>query len=138
MGQSNFELARIAYDAFSRKDYDTVFGMADPEIEYEFVGDFAEGNVFRGIDAIRDLWNQLDEVFLEWQSRPEELIDLGDQVLVLARESGIGRASELEFDQKLGHLISFREGRITRFQVFGGWPRALRAVGLGQRPAESG
>ena len=136
MGQSNFEMARAAYDAFSRKDYDTVLAMAVPDVEYEFVGDFAEGNIFQGIDAIRDLWNQLDEVFLEWQSRPEELIDLGDQVLVLARESGIGRASELEFDQKLGHLISFRDGRITRFQVFGSWKRALRDVGLGQEHAE--
>jgi ketosteroid isomerase-like protein len=136
MGLTNFELARMAYDAFSRKDYDTVLGLADPEVEYEFVGDFAEGNIFHGPDAIRGLWNQLDEVFLEWQSRPEELIDLGDQVLVLARESGIGRASELEFDQKLGHLISFHDGHITRFQVFGSWRRALRAVGLGQRPAQ--
>jgi ketosteroid isomerase-like protein len=134
MGQSNFELARIAYDAFSRKDYDTVLALGDPDVEYEFVGRFAEGNVFRGRDAVRELWAQLDEVFLEWQSRPEELIDLGDQVLVLAREKGIGRASGLEFDQKLGHLISFRDGRITSFQVFGSWRRALRAVGLGQRP----
>ena len=138
MGQSNLELARVAYDAFSRKDYDTVLAMADPEIEYEFVGRFAEGNVFCGPTAIRDLWSTLDEVFLEWQSRPEELIELGDRVLVLAREKGVGRASGLEFDQKLGHLISFRDGRITGFRVFGSWKRALRAVGLGQRLAEFG
>jgi len=136
MGQSNFELARVAYDAFSRKDYDTVLAMADPEIEYEFVGRFAEGNVFQGPGAIRDLWSQLDEVFLEWRSQPEELIDLEDQVLVLAREKGVGRASGLEFDQKVGHLISFRNSRITRFQVFGSWRRALRAVGIGPREAE--
>jgi ketosteroid isomerase-like protein len=135
MDLSNLELARVAYDAFSRKDYDTVLGMADPEVEYEFVGrSLTEGNVFHGPDAVRSLWNQLDDVFLEWRSRPEEMIELGDQVLVLVRESGTGRASGLEFDQKLGHLISFREGRITGFQVFGSWRRALRAVGLGQRP----
>jgi ketosteroid isomerase-like protein len=136
MDRSNLELARTAYEAFSRKDYDTVLAMAAPEVEYEFVGDFAEGNSFRGPDAVRALWKQLDDVFLEWQSRPEELIDLGDEVLVLARERGVGRASGLEFDQKLGHLISFQDGHITRFQVFGSWRRALRAVGLGQRPAE--
>jgi ketosteroid isomerase-like protein len=136
MDRSNFELAREAYDAFSRKDYDTVLGMADEDIEYEFVGRFAEGNVFTGIEAIRELWKQLDEVFLEWQSRPDELIDLGDDVLVLARERGVGRASGLEFDQKLGHLISFRDGRITRFRVFGSWRRALREVGIGPREHE--
>ena len=136
MGQGNFELARIAYNAFSRKDYDTVLELADPDIEYEFVGRFAEGNVFRGPDAVRDLWGQLDEAFSEWRSQPEELIDLGDQVLVLARESGVGRASELHFEQKLGHLLSFRDGRIVRFEVFGSWRRALRAVGLGQRSPE--
>jgi ketosteroid isomerase-like protein len=138
MGPSNFELARRAYEAFSGKDYDAVLAMADPEIEYEFVERFAEGNVFRGVDAIRELWGQLDEVFLEWQSRPEELIDLGDQVLVLARERGVGRASGLEFDQKLAHLISFRDGRIIRFQVFGSWRRALRAVGIGSHEPERG
>jgi ketosteroid isomerase-like protein len=135
MESSNLELARVAYDAFSRKDYDTVLAMADPDVEYEFVGrSLTEGNVFHGPDAVRDLWNQLDEVFLEWESRPEELIDLGNRALVLVRERGTGRASGLEFDQKLGHLISFRDGRITRFQVFGSWRAALRAVGLEQRP----
>jgi ketosteroid isomerase-like protein len=138
MGQTNFELARVAYNAFSRKDYDAVLALAAPEIEYEFVGRFTEGNVFQGAGAIRELWNQLDEVFLEWRSQPEELIDLDDHVLVLARETGVGRASGLEFDQKLAHLISFRDGRITRFQVFGSWRRALRAVGLGQRETERG
>jgi ketosteroid isomerase-like protein len=138
MDRANFELARTAYDAFSRKDYDAVLGMADPEVEYEFVGRFTEGNVFRGVEAIRDLWKQLDEVFLEWESRPEELIDLGDQVLVLARERGVGRVSGLEFDQKLGHLISFRDGRITRFQVFGSWRRALRELGIGPRERTGG
>ena len=134
---SNFELARTAYEAFSKQDYDAVLEIADSDVEYEFVGGFAEGNAFHGPGAIRELWKQLDEVFVEWQSRPEELIDLGDQVLVLAREKGVGRASGLQFDQKLGHLITFRDGRITRFQVFGSWRRALRSVGLGQRPAES-
>jgi ketosteroid isomerase-like protein len=134
--RGHVELARIAYEAFSSKDYDTVLATAHPDVEYEFVGRFAEGNVFRGPDAIRELWTQLDEIFLDWRSTPEEIIDLGDQVLVLVRESGTGRASELQFDQKVGHLLTFREGKITRLQIFGSWRRALRAVGLGQREPE--
>jgi ketosteroid isomerase-like protein len=134
--RGNLELARAAYDAFLHKDYDAALELADEDVEYEFVGRFAEGNVFRGPEEVRKLWLQLDEIFGEWRSRPEELIDLGDQVLVLARESGVGRASELHFEQKLGHLLSFRDGRIIRFQVFGSWRRALRAVGLGQRSVE--
>jgi ketosteroid isomerase-like protein len=130
--QGNLELARRAYEAFAGKDYEAALACGDPEIVYEFVGRFAEGNEYRGPEAILQLWSQLDEIFLDWTSKPEEYIDLGDRVLVLARETGVGRTSELPFEEKLGHLMTFRDGLIVRFQVFGSWTRALRAVGIGQ------
>jgi ketosteroid isomerase-like protein len=137
MARGNLDLATRAYEAFAAKDYDTVLALAHPAVEYEFVGRFADGNVFSGPDEVRRLWRQLDEVFSEWDSQPQDLIDLGDDVLVLARESGVGRASGLRFEQKLGHLLSFDDnGRIVRFQVFGSWKRALRSVGLGVSRAE--
>lgn len=131
MGAENLQLARRAYTAFAAKDHDAVLALADPEVEYEFADSVADDNVCRGPAEVRQLWRQLDEIFAHWESRPEEFIDLGDRVLVLARESGVGRASGLRFEQKLGHLLTFAEGRIVRFTVFGSWKGALRAAGLG-------
>ena len=136
MEPRNLQLARQAYAAFARKDYDAVLELADAEVEYEFADSLAHDSICRGRAEVHQLWRQLDEIFVEWESRPDEFLDLGDHVLVLARESGVGRASGLRFDQKLGHLLSFEDGRIVRFQVFGSWKRALRAVGVGFSRAE--
>jgi ketosteroid isomerase-like protein len=133
----NLELARRAYSAFAAKDHDAVLALAHPEVEYEFADSVADDNICRGPEEVRQLWRQLEEIFAHWESRPEEFIELEDRVLVLARESGVGRASGLRFDQKLAHLLTFEDGLIIRFQVFNGWKSALRTVGLGADSAES-
>jgi len=138
MDSEYVRLARRAYAAFAARDHDAVFALAHSDVEYEFADRVADDNVCRGEAEVRQLWRQLDEIFAHWESQPQEFLDLGDRVLVLARESGVGRASGLRFDQKLAHLLTIEDGLITRFQVYGSWKRALRVAGLGVSPAEPG
>jgi ketosteroid isomerase-like protein len=125
------ETLRRAYAAFARGDWEAVFADADPEITYEFPeGGFAEGSVFRGREAVLGLWRRLSETFSEWRSEPERYLEAGDDVLVFVREAGKGGLSDVEFQEELAHIWTFREGRVVRFRVFQNRGRACRAVGL--------
>jgi ketosteroid isomerase-like protein len=131
MVRGNLKIARRAYEAFASKDYESALAFAAPDVRYEFAGRFAEGSDFEGAAAIRKLWEGLDMAFREWRSEPEEIIEVdSDRVLVLARETGVGRASGLEFSERLAHLMTFREGKIVRFEVFTSRRQALEAAGL--------
>jgi ketosteroid isomerase-like protein len=57
-------------------------------------------------------------------------MDLGDRVLVLARQTGRGRRSGIVTERELAYLCTVRNGKIARFEAY--WDRsdALRAAGL--------
>jgi ketosteroid isomerase-like protein len=81
--------------------------------------------VQRGIDAYLDSF----EVF-----RPEpERIMAGSEpgmVLVLARTFVRGKGSGVEVDIPVAHLLTLRDGKVARFEVFTDRDEALAAAGL--------
>ena len=50
-----------------------------------------------------------------------------DQVLVLATLTTVGRESGAEFTMPVGHLLTIRDGKVARFQVFTDPDEALSA-----------
>ena len=53
-----------------------------------------------------------------------------DQVLVLATLSVRGRDSGAEFTIPVGHLLTIRDGKVIRFEVFPERDDAIAAAGL--------
>lgn len=67
----------------------------------------------------------------EWKTFrfiPEEVVDLGEQVLVRVRFSGRAKASSVELDQTIVHLWSFKAGMPWRLDVFVEERDALQAA----------
>jgi hypothetical protein len=71
----------------------------------------------------------------------EAMLEVGDQVLVVGRERGTGKASGLEVDHRVGLVITFRDGLIVETQVFkdpGSGQSHHRAVSDAGEPAFHG
>ncbi len=49
MSQENVEIARRAYDAFSRGDWPAFVGLMAPDVEFESLILEAEGGTYRGM-----------------------------------------------------------------------------------------
>jgi len=64
----------------------------------------------------------------------ERLMDADDKVLAFVRITGVGRASGAEFDIRIAHLWTLRDGLIVRGEGYGDRDRALEAAGLGEHP----
>jgi hypothetical protein len=95
----------------------------------EMVGTAREFHGYEGLAAVmRELLESWDEI--HW--RPDQVHDLGgDRYLVLIEVSGRGRGSGVELDgDQIGHLVTLRDGRAERLEVYRGWDTALEAAGL--------
>jgi ketosteroid isomerase-like protein len=78
------------------------------------------------IGASRHYWGTWDDYHLD----AEELIDAGPSVVVVVRESGRGKGSCAPFERRAAQVMTFRRGRIIRWELFPDRTAALEAVGL--------
>jgi ketosteroid isomerase-like protein len=87
---------------------------------------------FRGRDAMRDDIQRWASVFEELRVTVEEIIDAGDQVVVVAHHKGRGQASGVEVDTRFYEVYTLREGKVSRVDEFTEMAEALEAVGLAE------
>jgi ketosteroid isomerase-like protein len=131
--------ARQAYGAVNRRDFDLALTAYDPDYEYHqhhvAFPDWDLGDV--GHDGFRKFWRQALEAFDDIRFDPEEVLDLGDRVLVTVQISGHGTGSGVPMNQKLFQLFTYRRGLIVQQDDFSDRPQALEAVGLSEQDADS-
>jgi ketosteroid isomerase-like protein len=85
----------------------------------------------RGREERRRMLMEVYEATRELGFEPEELIDLGDdRVLVIGRMKGSGLSSGAPFDTEWANLWTISAGLVIRDQVFMSHRDALEAVGL--------
>jgi ketosteroid isomerase-like protein len=70
------------------------------------------------------------EAFDRTAVEPEELIDAGDQVVLLCTWVVRGRGSGLVRRQSQGHVWTLRDGKAVRFRWFNDQAEALNAAGV--------
>jgi ketosteroid isomerase-like protein len=127
MSAENADRLRRAYASFNQGgslDWD----LLDPAIQHDQTeGLFLDG-IFYGQEGVRAA---LGEIRADWDDlrfEPEDVIDLGDRMLVLVRMSARVRDSEAEIDAQLAHVWEFRDGRAVRWAVYGDRAAAVRAL----------
>ena len=127
MSAENAERLRRAYAMFNSQgslDWD----LLDPAIQHDQTeGLFLDG-VFYGQEGIRAALTEIQSDWEELQLEPEDVIDLGDRLLVLVRMKARVRDSEAEIDAQIAHVWEFRGGRAVRWSVYGDRAAAVRAV----------
>jgi ketosteroid isomerase-like protein len=67
---------------------------------------------------------------MEWTLEPEEFIDAGERVVVLARLSARGKASGVPLVRRDGMVWTVRDGKAVRLDYFNNPTEALEAAGL--------
>ena len=71
--------------------------------------------------------------FDEGIAEPEEVLESGDQVVVVVKTRARPRGSSAEIEIRNGHLWTFRDGKVASMQVFPQPEKALEAAGLSGR-----
>jgi ketosteroid isomerase-like protein len=132
VSETNLEIVRRPHEAWSRRDVDAALELVHEDIEWHpaLTAGGLEGTAFHGPAGIRTYFRQLDEVWAELSHEVDEIRDLGDRVLVLARFHPIGRESGATVDQPTGLLFTGEGEKVVLAHAFATREQALRAAGL--------
>lgn len=122
------ELVRRAYQTFNDGDVD--YSLFHPELcivqTSSLVG---TAGTFVGRDGLRRSAEELREGFDELRFEPEEHTELDDgRLLLRCRFVGRGTRSGIELDADVWHILSFRDGLLSRMEVYPSRRRALAAA----------
>lgn len=127
---SNLELLR---DRLSRSvtDPDSFFEILDPDVVWDLSDTPSPmAGVYRGRDAVRELYRRWAGAFSDWNFEIERLIEADDDVVVFVREHGHGRSSGIEVEMSRASVWTFTDGKVIRFRSFSSCADALEAAGL--------
>jgi len=123
----------LAYAAANRRDFDSVLVGWDPGSEYHPSGDLLPPDletVFYGHDGYLQLWRYWLDAFEDIRWDPEEILDLGEKILVTAQQSGHGSGSGVSVSEPVFQLFTFRRGLVVRQEDFLDRSKALEAAAL--------
>jgi ketosteroid isomerase-like protein len=128
----NLDLVRSIYANWERGDFSAI-EWAHPEIEY-VIADGPSPDSWKGlsgmVEGTRDWLNTWEDARFEVDEYRE--LDR-ERVLVLVRQSGRGKGSELEIGEmgeQGANLFLIRDGKVTRLVSYWDRNRALADLGL--------
>jgi ketosteroid isomerase-like protein len=130
MTSENLDMVRSIYLGWERGDFNSA-AWADPDIEY-LVVDGPEPGRRNGLAGMAEGWRDWLRAWEDFRAEPEKYIDLGDErILVLVRNSGRGRVSGLELDQRSGaNLFELHDGMVVRLVIYLERDHAFADLGL--------
>jgi len=136
--QRPVDAVRGTYAAFARGDLDAVLDLLHDDIEWHQAQGLPHGGVYRGVEAVRrSVFDPLEsEWWSEFAALPDDVVDGGDEVVVLGRYVGVAQATRRKLDVPFAHVWSLRDGKAWRFRQFldtRGW-----VVALSPEPDEPG
>jgi ketosteroid isomerase-like protein len=102
--------------------------FCDPEIEWIEDPQRADGRVYRGHEGVRESWERWLEQWDQWGFEAERFADAGDNVLVVTREHGRGVSSGATVSAQNYMVLTFRDGKVLRYQEFYDEQAALDAL----------
>jgi ketosteroid isomerase-like protein len=136
MSQENVEIVRRAIEAVLRTpkpDFDTINSLYDPDHELVSLVEQFEGGVAEGATGYRDWLADIDETWERWETKLEGVRSLDrDRVLVECSFTGISKLGGVPVEGATTTVVTVREGKIIRSEVFASREDALEAAGLSE------
>jgi ketosteroid isomerase-like protein len=128
MSAENVEVVRSVFAAWLQGDMAT--DRLDPEIAMIESSTIPGATSAYGIDAVRRYMASFANYWDEIRFEPQEYIDAGEQVIVVARLVGRGKASGVDVNRVWAYVWTVRDGKALRMEGYANRAEALKAVGL--------
>ena len=131
MSAENVEIVRRSMEAFASGDLDAFLAAHHPDTQWRTAADEPNPQTYRGHDGIRRLAAEISEA---WSGRFEDvmefedLIDLGDWVVVPWTARLRGRSSGIEVEVNETYAVRVEDGRIVRVDEYRTSDEAVDAV----------
>jgi ketosteroid isomerase-like protein len=128
---ANVALARrLMATGTAVRDGDTsvLEAIVHPDFEWHSDPRLPGGGTHRGLAAVARFLQDFLASWDDYDVDPEEIIESGARVLVIARVHARGRGSGVELDQRIGYLHTVRNSRVARTDAYFDVEEARRAL----------
>ena len=137
MSQENVEIVRQLIEAWNHNEQDRVVSLEsvvpflDPGVIFDATRRIINPKTYAGIEGIRAMLAERDEVWGEFRMEPDEFVDAGDRVVAIGRWVSKGRGSGVEVNQPIADVFTLHGGRVVRCEIgYSDRAEALEAAGL--------
>jgi ketosteroid isomerase-like protein len=131
VSERDVELVRGLYEAWIVGDEEGALAAVDPEIEWIEPPDAPDSDTHRGPAGIAYSMERWREPFDDWTMAVEEIRDAGGgRLVVLGRQYGRARGSQVEIEALIFHVWTVRDGKAVRMQMFLTEAEALAAAAI--------
>ena len=103
-----------------------------PDFALEEAADLPDPEAYTGREAFIENMAKLEESFDVLRMEPLEILDLGEQVIVVVAMSGRGRGSSAPVEMTFAQLWSLRDGKAVSLRDYATRAEALEAVGMSE------
>jgi ketosteroid isomerase-like protein len=128
MSEENVEIIRAIHDEWLRGGL--ALEMFDPEIAMLESKTLPGAASAYGIDAVQKYIESFANYWDEIRFEPQEYIDAGEQVVVIARLVGRGKSSGVGVTRTWSYVWTLRDRKALRMEGYADRDEALKAVGL--------
>jgi ketosteroid isomerase-like protein len=134
VSRGNVEIVRRIYEAAARRDSEAAMPLYDEDVEWDISHAparelIAGSHLYHGHDGLQRFFREWHEAWESVEADYEELIDAGENVVVIETTRGRGRKSGVEVELPHASVWSLREGKVVRVVWFGTRAEALAAAG---------
>jgi len=133
MSEENVEVVRRWFDTFRRQDWEGAVRAADPDIEVIEPPGVVGSRSYHGHEGLVEAMTAWPS---QWDDFHVELVEIVDananQVVSLTRHHGRGKGSGIEVERQLAYVVTFRDGKAIRWEMFLTLAEALEAAGLSE------
>jgi hypothetical protein len=131
MAVDRVNLVREGFEAWNSEDPQWVLNHMSPEVEWVAPERDPFPGTYKGFEGVQEFWNRWRNAVGQLKFAPEEVIDGGDHVVVIAFRWARNDITGLQIEDKIAQVFSFDQNdKCIRVQEFYDRGAALKAAGL--------
>ena len=129
MSVDRVELVKQGYEAWNRGDRTWVLEHMSEDVEWITPPEDPDPGTYHGWQGVEQFWEQWRASVGQLQFKPEEFIDEGDHIVVVARRTGKGETSGLEVSDKVVQVFKFEGPKCVQVREHYSKEKAMREIG---------
>ena len=130
MDPETLSIIKRGLELFNRREYETSVATLPPQIEWDSTGAVPDGDLYRGRDAVVELWREIGGRWDDFRIEAERWVEGDEVVLMLGRLVGRGAGSGVPVEGPWNQVWRVEDGLPVRCENYTDPERAWRAAGL--------
>ena len=133
MSQENVEIVKAFTRLFEAGDRDEWRDHFDPDVIWDTSASrMPSAGIYHGHRGMEHFFREWLATWSDYEMETREFIDAGDSVVIVFRQSGMGRSSGVRAEVEFFGVYDISDSKVIRYRQYESREEALEAVGLSE------